>query len=129
MRGAPGGLIAANAIEAETLRQFMGKEVMVTISVPRNLAFHRKYMALIGTAFDLIETEYTKEAFRGICTVGAGYCTFTEKDGRLIAIPKSVSFASMDDSEFERLYSDTITYILKEWPLADAELNRIIDFV
>ena len=50
VRIVPGGMMASNAIEAEKLEQFRGREMMVKISQPRNLAFHRKFFSLLGTA-------------------------------------------------------------------------------
>ena len=46
----PGGLRAVNDIEADKLDQFMGQELAIVITRPRNIRFHRKYFALLGTA-------------------------------------------------------------------------------
>lgn len=125
----PGGLMAVNAIEAEQLEQLRGLQTKVTITRPRNLAFHRKFFALLGVAYDMADTDLNKKQFRAHVTVGAGYCDFSESGGRLVAIPKSISFASMDDTEFERLYQDALTFICKTWVLDEEQLNRIVDFM
>ena len=129
MRVVPGGALAVNHIEADKLDQLVGQELMASFKRPRNLAFLRKYMALLGEALPMADTEYNPEQFRAICTVGAGWCTYVERKGKLIAIPKSMSFANMDDTEFERLYQATITFIVKEWPLDESQLNAIVEFM
>ena len=129
-RAVPGGLMAVNGVEAEKLEQFRGKDVMVKISQPRNIQFHRKYFALLGTARDLADTEYNAEQFRAYVTVGAGYCEFiTDSDGGVVAIPKSVSFAAMSEDEFERLYQDTLNFICQTWVLNENDINAILNFI
>lgn len=126
----PGGLMAANAVEAEKLEQFRGKEMMVRISVPRNLAFHKKFMALIGVAFDMADHALDREAFRAYVTAGAGWCHWIAgADGNLVAVPKSVSFAAMDESEFQRLYSDVAGFICRTWVVDEEQLYRVLDFL
>jgi hypothetical protein len=129
VRIVPGGCMAANQFEADKLDQFRGKEMVCTFTIPRNLKFHKKYMALINTALDMADTEYTAEQFRKICTIGAGYVDWFHFEGQAIPIPKSISFASMDDSEFERLYQDTITFICQKWVLDQKQLNQIVNFM
>jgi len=125
----PGGLRAVNGVESDKLDTLRGKEVMAELSQPRNILFHRKYFALLGVAQDMVDDDLTAKQFRALCTVGAGHCDFVQGDDGLIAIPKSISFAAMDDTEFERLYQDTLTYICKKWVLDADQINRIVDFM
>ena len=125
----PGGLRAVNDVEADKLDQFMGQELMVKISRPRNLAFHRKYFALIGTALQMVDETYTPEQFRALCVAGAGFGEFIDSDRGMVFVPKSISFAAMDDTEFERLYQDTLTFICKKWVLDEQQLNQIVEFM
>ena len=129
MRVVPGGAMAANAIEADKLEQFRGQEIMVRISRPRNLEFHRKYFALLGTARGMADQEYTAEQFRALCVAGAGYGEFIDSDKGMVFVPRSISFAAMSGDEFERLYQDTITFICKKWVLDEQQLNAIVDFL
>lgn len=130
VKAVPGGLMAVNAIEAEKLEQFRGKEFKATISIPRNLDFHRKYFALLGVARDMADTELNAEQFRAYVTCGAGYCDFiTDREGGVVAVPKSISFASMDDSAFERLYNDTVSFICQTWVMDENQLRQIAEFM
>ena len=125
----PGGLRAVNDIEADKLDQFMGQELMVTITRPRNIRFHRKYFALLGTAQQMVDDDYTAEQFRAVCIAGAGYGEFIESDVGVVFVPKSISFAAMDDTVFERLYQDTLTFICRKWVLDEQQLNQIVEFM
>jgi len=129
MRTVPGGMMAANDVEADKLNQFMGQELMVRITRPRNLAFHRKYFALLGVSLQMIDDEYTPEQFRALCVAGAGYGEFLDSDRGMVFVPKSISFAAMDDTEFERLYQDTLTFICRKWVLDENQLNQIVEFM
>jgi hypothetical protein len=126
----PGGLMALNAVQAENLEGLCGKQVKAVISQPRNPAFHNKFFALLGVARDMADTEYNANQFRAYVTVGAGYCEFiTDDEGGVVALPKSISFGSMDETEFERLYQDVLTFICKTWVLDENQLNAIVDFM
>lgn len=130
VRAVPGGLRAVNETEAEKLLQFRGKELMVKISQPRNLQFLKKYFALLGVAREWADTEYNAEQFRAYVTVGAGYAEFiTDSEGGVVAVPKSISFAAMDESEFERLYQDTLSFVCKTWVLDQQQLDEIVNFL
>lgn len=124
----PGGLRCVNGVEADKLDTIMGREVMAKVSQPRNIRFHRKYFALLGAALSLIDVDYTPEQFRALCTVGAGYCDFVEGESGLVAVPRSISFAQMDETTFERLYQDTLTFICKRWILDNEQLDAIVRF-
>lgn len=125
----PGGLRAANHAEAAKLDSLVGKQVECKISVPRNLAFHRKYYAMLRTSIDMIPDDYNLDQFRAVCTVGAGYCEFIESQGQLVAVPKSISFASMDETTFGELYQDTLTYICGRWAIDEEFLNNLLEFM
>ena len=125
-----GGLVTVNQVEADKLSQFLGKEVKVSISQPRNIRFHKKYFALLAVGRDMADTNYNSEQFRAYVTVGAGYCEFlTDKEGGVVAIPKSISFAAMSEDEFERLYQDTVSFICQNWVLDENDLNAMVNFL
>jgi hypothetical protein len=111
MRVQPGGLMAVNAAEASKLDDMLGREVQATISQPRNLKFHRKFFAMLHTAQHMADVNLNAEQWRKLVLTGAGYCTFHEIGSRMIAIPKSISFGSMDETEFAKLYSDCLDFI------------------
>jgi hypothetical protein len=111
MRVVPGGLMAVNRAEESKFDDLIGREVQASISQPRNLKFHRKFFAMLHLAREMADLDVNAEQFRHLVLVGAGYCTFHEIGGRVIAIPKSMSFGSMDETEFSKLYSDCLDFI------------------
>jgi len=122
--------MAVNQAESDKLDDLQGRNLMATLTAARNIAFHNKYFALIGASFPMADTDLTIKQFRAECTIGAGFCDwFTTDDGILVAIPKSISFAAMDQTEFERLYKDTISFICQRWILNRDMLNQIVDFL
>lgn len=129
-RVVPGGLMAVNHAEASKLDGLLGKEVMATIRRPRNLQFHKKYFAMLKATRDMVDLEVNMRQWRWLVLVGIGHCDYIEHQGYPLAIPKSINFASVDDTEFEQIYSDSIDWIcsnhLEQRP---AELRQLLEFL
>lgn len=91
----------------------------------RNYKFHKKYFALIGFAFDQwepkdgltyqgIPVQKNKERFRKDVAILAGFFESTVNlKGQVRLEAKSISFAQMDEIEFEALYSATVDVVLQ----------------
>ncbi len=109
----------------------LGDDVSATITRPRNPGFHRKAFSLFKWAFDNWEptsgqpvmhkgreVHKSFERFRKDLLILAGYYrpVFNAR-GELRAEPESLSWATMDQARFERVYSDVV----------DVVLERIID--
>jgi hypothetical protein len=140
------GLIPANEEAAEWVNRVkLGQPVNVTVTVPRNGGFHRKYFEMLRVAYDNhewpeIETQYgmarcSFDMFRDYVTVRAGYYKpELTPTGKVRVTPKSISFAKMEQDEFEKLYSDTLDVILAEfltnWSTGDMEnaVNQMMQF-
>ena len=125
LRKATDSLRPMAAADADALSKIKtGDVVLVEFRKPRNVLFHRKYFSLLNFAFEHWEPEAMKfkgrevgkslDVFRGwiICQAGF-YDLAITPDGRVKASPMSISFAKMDEQEFEDLYSKTIDVILK----------------
>jgi hypothetical protein len=90
----------------------------------RNGGLHRKLFALLNLAFEYWEPgeinskygvpEKNFERFRKDCIILAGYHELVIRlDGTTRIEAKSISFASMDNTEFEKLYNGVLNVILK----------------
>jgi len=101
-----------------------GDTVHGKFSKVRNPAFHRKYFALLNIAFDTwepgeINSKYGRpeknfDAFRKDLAILSGFYEIVIRlDGSTRIEAKSISFASMNEEEFETLYSNTIDVLLK----------------
>jgi hypothetical protein len=126
-----GGLQCLGMAEASKLEDLHGREVMATIKQARNPKFHRLYFAMLKASIDMAHTDYTMEQWRAIVTVGAGHCDFVEHDEKMIAIPNSISFGKMDETQFDKLYNDSVTFICSHYlhGTEPDELDREARFV
>jgi hypothetical protein len=102
----------------------VGEVVQVKMIKPRNLKYHRKFFALLNIGFDAWEppkAEYkgiqagkSFNRFRADVIVQAGYYDVVSNiNGDVRVEPKSISFGSMDDIEFEALYNSVVNVILQ----------------
>lgn len=94
---------------------------------PRNAKFLRKYFALLNFAFDNwkpgklsgkqyegVRPEKNFERFRADLTILCGHYRQTIRaNNEVVLEPKSISFVSMEEEDFEELYSNTINVILE----------------
>ena len=145
--------IPASEEDAELLSKVkVGETVRLTLVRPRNIKFHKKFFALINLAFDYWEPpkhgegsawsekmpiERNVERFRKDVTILAGYYDATYRlngDVRLEA--KSISFGSMSEDDFEKLYSKVIDVIINrvctqytEYQLRKQVEDMVLDFV
>ena len=120
---APSTFRAATPYDQEDLKRFKVGDVMeAKVSKTRNPRFHRKFFALLNFAYDHFDpyAEYKGEQvmknferFREDVTILAGYgdpVVNLRGDVRMVA--RSISFASMGDDDFEKLYSNVIDIVL-----------------
>ena len=120
-----GALVPVDLESAEYLKKHkVGQSFKATITRARNVLFHRKFFALLNYAFDTWEpveavyrgqiAEKNFNQFREDITILAGYFeTLVRMDGTVRLRAKSISFANMNEDEFEKLYSAVIDVLLK----------------
>jgi hypothetical protein len=123
----------------------LGVAVRAEVKRMRNYQFHKKLFALLNFAFETwepVEPTYKGQVvaknfnqFRNDVVVLAGFyeTTMTLK-GDVRVIAKSLSFASMEQDEFDALYSAVVNVILskilKNYTRDDLDnvINRLMDF-
>lgn len=129
-----------------------GRVLTINASFPRNSRFHRKFFAMLNAAFEMWDpppsaatsvayggevhpVEKDFDQFRADVTIMAGFYDATYRvDGSVRLQPKSISFANMDDVEFEKLYNRVLNVILAkvltDVTAGDIEqaANRILEF-
>jgi hypothetical protein len=120
-------------------------EFKAVLTQPRSLPFHRRFFALLDVAFDAwepepqfykgVQIEKNRERFRKDIVIMAGYFTpvvNVKSEVRLEA--KSISFAKMDQAEFEALYSRVIDIVLQKIMTnytrddLDEQVSRVLGF-
>lgn len=88
----------------------------IKILEARNIRLHRKYFALINTAWECLDEQWRVkfrqniDCFRRAITLLCGFTepSFNPRTGEWTEIPRSISFESMSESEFQQLYDLTI---------------------
>jgi len=136
------GLLPADPPTEDWYRKLkVGDVVRQESTVVRNPGFHRKYFALLHIGFenwqpDEIDSKYGTplknfERFRKDVAILCGYYDIVIRlDGTSRPEAKSISFARMEEDEFEKLYSATIDLFLKRIYGADMtkeELDKIVN--
>ena len=87
---------------------------MFSWSKPRNYEFHKKFFGLLKLAFDNQELFDIMDDMREELIIEAGFFRLTyDINGVEKKKAKSISFASMDEVEFNELYSCLINVIVK----------------
>ncbi len=93
---------------------------------PRSPRFHRLHFAMLGLVFDNQEQFANHDDFRKWVEVGAGHCQFVPgPQGRLVALPLSVAYDALDDSEFYEHHTKVVAFLRSTaatrflWPQAD----------
>jgi hypothetical protein len=145
---APGGaLIPVDPQAAEFIAKLkVGQGVTAAIKRHRNPAFHRKFFALLNLAYDAWEPTAATykgqvvgknfEQFRNDILCIAGHFEMAVNlRGETRVTAKSISFANMDQDEFESVYNSVANAILKRILTnytrddLDAVIDRLMGFI
>jgi hypothetical protein len=104
----------------EKHRLRIGDNVLCTIKRPRNYEFHKKYFALLRLTvanlphlFQQQMQIFTEEDLLDCLKIDLGLFTTRWHGGRQIVKTGSISFAKMDNTEFEKFFSRSVDAILR----------------
>lgn len=124
-KGTGGTLLPDSQADLDKLKGFgHGEVIKAVVTRPRNYQFHKKFMKLIEYAYNCWDQPETENkhgpvrksltTFRKDLTILAGfYEQVMRLDGSVRIEAKSISFARMEQHEFDQLYSAVIDVILK----------------
>ena len=100
---------------------------------PRNGRFHRKFFALLQLVAENSETYNTTEKALVAVKLVTGHFDLMlhPETGEIMQIPRSISYDSMEQDEFDRFYSAAIDGVLQHiLPHLDKErAERLIDMI
>ena len=115
-----GKLVPADADAVQALKKYQaGEYLSADVVRPRNLKHHRRFWALITVVFENLpehlEALYpTTERLVWELKRQTGYFeAMVTEDGTSYIVPKSISFASMDDAEFDKFFGEAIRVCIK----------------
>ena len=89
-----------------------GDIIYVDYKKPRNPQFHNKFMSLVRVVFDNNDHYETIESLLNVFKVELGYFDTVWWRDIEIRIPRSISFAKMDEMEFRQFYDSAVTMAL-----------------
>lgn len=120
-----------------------GEVIQIDAKLPRNSKFHRKAFALFTLGFEHWEPGRKHKKYKGMpvnkcferfrkdITILAGFYEQTfDLEGNMKLEAKSISFASMEEPEFEEVYSAVMNVLLDKVFIryaGRAEVDQIID--
>lgn len=89
-----------------------GEIVTVQTHKARSGPFHRRHMKIEATVFESQERFENFEQFRNWLKVGAGHVTWAAgPKGGVVPIPKSISYAQMEEVEFREFHDAVIDFL------------------
>ena len=113
-----GALYPASDHDRELLGKFKtGQPTRVTLRRVRNYEFHKKFMALMRLAFDVLpELEEGVRSFDGfrhdIVILTGHHTSYVRLDGSIRYEAKSLAFDSMSEDEFEEIFTAAIDVVM-----------------
>ena len=130
------GLVPVDDQAAKCIKRFgQGEIVKCEIKKPRNYEFHKKAFALFTLVFDNQERYDTLEDLLVEFKLRTGhYKEHITARGVMVYVPKSISFAQMEECDFQEFYSKAINVALKYFipgstrEEIDRAVNEVLSF-
>lgn len=92
-----------------------GEFAVIEFVIPRSGPYHRRHFAILNAVFDAQERFDDFERFRDWLSIGAGHVTWVPgAKGGIVPLPKSISYAKADQSEFEEYHRKVIAFLRGE---------------
>lgn len=92
-----------------------GEMVNIEMVFPRSGPFHRYHMAMEQAVFDAQEKFSDFEMFRDWLKIGAGWVEWVPgAKGGIVPLPKSISYAKVDEEEFRRYHDKVFGFLRGE---------------
>lgn len=128
------GLVPMYDSDFEEKRKLkVGGSVLCEITRPRNYEFHKKFFALLRLTFDNLPERlvrmldiHSEEDLLTSIKIDLGLFSVVYVGGREVVKVGSISFAAMDNSEFERFYGRSLDIILSRY-LRGTDRQSLID--
>ena len=121
------------ALDDSTKRIFkkhkVGSVVECEIKEFRNYKFHKKWFSMVKFAYDHWDAEQKSfNTFRAEIIILSGHYEVVASLGSntVKKVPKSISFGSMSEEDFEELYSNTLDALLRAVPTLAKDREELI---
>jgi len=108
----------------------LGETYEADIKNPRNVGFHRKFFAMLNVGHENTRLEMPFDTYRKYMTVKAGFFTAYQTPKGVYYDPDSISFASMEQDEFEDVYSRVLDKVIEDIGVTKADVEKqLINFM
>ena len=109
------GFVPFGDTEFEKFKKFkLGDTYEVEVKLKRNYGFHQKFFAMLNLTFQNQSLTNNFDLFREAVTIEAGFCVEQPLfDGTIQLRAKSISFAKMDQAQFEEVFNRVLDVCLK----------------
>lgn len=101
-----------------------GKVVRVDVKQPRNGAHHRLYWTLCNRIADGVGCE--SEDISHILKLRTGHVRIVKTKKGLEEVPRSISFASMDQMQFRSFFDKCVVVIETEFGIAKPDILELV---
>jgi hypothetical protein len=103
-----------------------GRAIRVDLKQPRNVRFHRLYWALVNRIADAVGSE--PENVSDLLKIESGHFTLvrSKKYGDL-RLPKSISFAQMDEMAFRKFFDGCVLVIEANWGVSKPDILAAVE--
>ena len=123
------GLVPADESSAEMLKAWApGEVIRIKASRMRNGRNHRRFMKLLQVCADNLDSPVTVDQLLFCVKLATGHCDeVILPSGEVQYVPRSISFARMDEPEFRQFYSNASKYLCANWLYcSEAELAEYV---
>ena len=109
-------------IDADLMQRLpLGQRIKVTVSEGRSPAKLRLYWAYLGRIVKSTECAPSPEALHDVVKLHTGHVTPVMVKGFTVAVPKSISFASMKESEFNDFLAAAEKWLIQTYGVSIAD--------
>lgn len=91
-----------------------GEIVSVELRRPRNARFHAKLFAMLSIILANQDAYKSMDDLLDVCKLSIGHCRTVRTKHGDVKIPESISFAAMDDAEFQAFYDRAVAWVVSE---------------
>lgn len=93
----------------------LGQPIEVEVRRPRNLQFHRLYWKLCSIIAESVPGFHTAENVSDVLKIATGHYTTVHGKHDVYRLPKSISFAAMDNAQFSEFFERCCQIICGTW--------------
>ena len=99
----------------EIIAKFSAGEIIkAEISRPRNVKFLRKFFAMLQIILENQDHYKSMDDLLDVSKLSVGHVRVIQTKRGEVRIPKSISFAAMDETAFSEFYERVVTWVLAE---------------